>query len=59
MKADRYGVATLEGRHRCSADRANAGREVVVGVLLQFFLSNFCTIFPQHRLLVSSGSCTV
>ena len=32
MKADRYGVATLEGRHRCSADRANAGREVVVGL---------------------------
>ena len=28
-------------------------------VLLQFFLSNFCTVFPQHRLLVSSGNCTV
>ena len=32
MKAGRYGVATLEGRHRYSADRANAGREVVVGL---------------------------
>ena len=32
MKADRYGVVTLEGRHRCSADRANAGREPVVGL---------------------------
>ena len=30
-----------------------------LAVLLQFFLSNFCTIFPQHRLLVSSGNCTV
>ena len=32
MKADRYGVVTLEGRHRCSADRANAGRGVIVGL---------------------------
>lgn len=32
MKAGRYGVATLGGRHRYSADRANAGREVVVGL---------------------------
>lgn len=32
MKADRYGVVTLEGRHRYSADRANAGREVIVGL---------------------------
>ena len=32
MKADRYGVVTLEGRHRYSADRANAGRGVIVGV---------------------------
>lgn len=32
MKAGRYGVATLEGRHRYSADRANAGREVIVGL---------------------------
>ncbi|KFJ06302.1 IS21 family transposase [Bifidobacterium thermophilum] len=32
MKADRYGVAALEGRHRCSADRADAGREVIVGL---------------------------
>ena len=28
-------------------------------VLLQFFLSNFCTVFPQHRLPVSSRNCTV
>ena len=32
MKADRYGVVTLEGRHRYSADRANAGRGVIVGL---------------------------
>lgn len=32
MKADRYGVAAPGGRHRCSADRANAGREPVVGL---------------------------
>lgn len=32
MKADRYGVVALEGRHRCSADRANAGRGVIVGL---------------------------
>lgn len=29
------------------------------GVLLQFFLSSFCTIFPQHRLPVSSRNRTV
>ena len=28
-------------------------------VLLQFFLSNFCTIFPQHGLPVSSRNCTI
>ena len=28
-------------------------------VLLQFFLSNFCTIFPQHRLPVSNRNRTV
>ena len=32
MKADRYGVATLEGRHRYSADRANAA-EAVLSIL--------------------------
>lgn len=31
----------------------------LMDVLLQFFLSNFCTVFPQHRLLVSSGNCTI
>ena len=30
-----------------------------LGVLLQFFLSNFCTVFPQHGLLVSSRNCTI
>ena len=29
------------------------------GVLLQFFLSNFCTIFPQYGLPVSSRNCTI
>ena len=28
-------------------------------VLLQFFLSNFCTIFPQYGLPVSSRNCTI
>lgn len=28
-------------------------------VLLQFFLSNFCTVFPRHGLPVSSRNCTV
>ena len=28
-------------------------------VLLQFFLSNFCTVFPQYGPLVSSRNCTV
>ena len=28
-------------------------------VLFQFFLSNFCTIFPQYGPLVSSGNCTI
>ncbi len=32
MKADRYGVVTLKGRHRYSASRANAGRGVIVGL---------------------------
>lgn len=28
-------------------------------VLLQFFLSNFCTVFPQYGPLVSSRNCTI
>ena len=31
----------------------------VAYVLLQFFLSNFCTIFPQYGLPVSSRNCTI
>ena len=30
-----------------------------LNVLLQFFLSNFCTIFPQYGLPVSSRNCTI
>jgi transposase len=31
MKADKYGVVTIDGRHRYAADPANAGREVIIG----------------------------
>lgn len=34
-------------------------RALVADVLLQFFLSNFCTIFPQYGLPVSSRNCTI
>lgn len=33
--------------------------ETIRVVLLQFFLSNFCTIFPQYGLPVSSRNCTI
>lgn len=47
-------------RNRCRA--AEAGRRTARRgrrVLLQFFLSNFCTIFPQYGLPVSSRNCTI
>ena len=36
-----------------------AAKLFVTDVLLQFFLSNFCTIFPQYGLPVSSRNCTI
>lgn len=41
------------------AELASVLDDVLQRVLLQFFLSNFCTIFPQYGLPVSSRNCTI
>ena len=55
------GVRRLQGQVRAPQDHGRGRSDGACSrtVLLQFFLSNFCTVFPQHRLLVSSGNCTV
>lgn len=53
------GSGPPNGSARASARSATGSGRIERAVLLQFFLSNFCTIFPQHRLLVSSGNCTI
>lgn len=40
-------------------EAALSGLRLETNVLLQFFLSNFCTIFPQYGLPVSSRNCTI
>lgn len=45
-------VGQVAGRGSCPAP-------VGTVVLLQFFLSSFCTIFPQYGLPVSSRNCTI
>lgn len=32
MRADKHGVVTLDGRHRCSTDASHARRDVLVGL---------------------------
>ena len=32
MKADKYGIVTVEGRHRYAAGPEHAGRELIVGL---------------------------
>ena len=32
MKADKYGIVTVEGRHRYAAGPGHAGRELIVGL---------------------------
>ena len=59
--ARRLAIPVYTARNWIRLYRSN-GEEAVMGgggVLLQFFLSNFCTIFPQHRLSVPSRNCTV
>ena len=53
-------VRTARDAGRRGQAREPAGPAVRrLRVLLQFFLSNFCTIFPQYRLPVSRRNCTV
>ena len=57
------GIARSTYRYQIKAmDRPNKDAwllPLVEDVLLQFFLSNFCTIFPQYGLPVSSRNCTI
>ena len=53
------GSGPPNGSARASARSATGAGRIERAVLLQFFLSNFCTIFPQYGPLVSSGNCTI
>ncbi|TCF22906.1 transposase [Bifidobacterium longum subsp. longum] len=56
----RHGITSVTPLERwCREYRAGGPEALRPSVLLQFFLSSFCTIFPQYGLPVSSRNCTI